>query len=792
MMPATTSTPTPGPYAQAALDYWRAGWHAPLPLPARAKKDPPRGFTGRGGVDPSFPDVYTWTETKADGNIGLRMPDTIVGIDVDDYGDKPGRTTIATYEAINGPLPASWRSTSRAARGRSGIVFYRVPPGLAWPGQLDGGGVELIQRGHRYAVVWPSVHPEGGTYQWYDPDGNPSIAIPRPDQLPALPDAWVQTLTGGRAATESTKATVGDAAALQWIASQPHATDPQQCDAVRSIVASYLASAAAAHTAMTTASAALVRHAEGRHHGVVDALIQVRTAFIGKVTARGYSTPRTPDEAAREWTRSLTGAVGMCVGDPGPVTCDCYGELTAAITGIPAMPVTTPPPDPYTAPDDAEVQEAAAEAVEATGNPLLDVMVSGAAFILDSPEVAPAIWGQGEEILWAKGEALMLCGPPGVGKTTLAGQVVKARLTGGTVLGWPVEPTSSRVLYLAMDRPRQIARALRRHFTPADRAILDQYLIVWPGPLPADVAKTPGLLYALAQLAMADTIIVDSLKDAAIGITEDETGAAYNLARQKCLANGVEMVELHHMVKRAEGRKPTTLQDVYGSMHLTSGAGSVVILWGAGGDLVVDLVHVKQPMAEVGPLQVEHDHVAGVSTISHGTDLLSAIAAAGSMTAREVAGAMFSKSPDSVDRNEKQKGVRRAEKLVRDGLLEAFDDWSAMYQGQPAKAYRVAHGVGFQGTDQGTRQFSASAAPSGYANGETPSREGTGQGTQGTDGQGTRAPAPLGAVAQAPTPYQRAAVHPSVKACSSCSKRDDSYIVDLLGGKCSDCAEVKP
>ena len=212
----------------------------------------------------------------------------------------------------------------------------------------------------------------------------------------------------------------------------------------------------------------------------------------------------------------------------------------------------------------------------------------------------------------------------------------------------------------------------------------------------------------------------------------------------------------------------------------------------AGGDLVVDLVHVKQPMAEVGPLKVEHDHVAGVSTISHGTDLLSAIAAAGSMTAREVAGAMFSKSPDSVDRNEKQKGVRRAEKLVRDGLLEAFDDWSAMYQGQPAKAYRVAHGVGFQGTDQGTRQFSASAAPSGYANGETPSREGTGQGTQGTDGQGTRAPAPLGAVAQAPTPYQRAAVHPSVKACSSCSKRDDSYIVDLLGGKCSDCAEVKP
>jgi len=55
-------------------------------------------------------------------------------------------------------------------------------------------------------------------------------------------------------------------------------------------------------------------------------------------------------------------------------------------------------------------------------------MLQGGAFILDAPKDVPAVWGEGEP--------LILAGPSGVGKTTLAQQLVLARLgLAGPVLG---------------------------------------------------------------------------------------------------------------------------------------------------------------------------------------------------------------------------------------------------------------------------------------------------------------------------------------------------------------------
>ena len=47
--------------------------------------------------------------------------------------------------------------------------------------------------------------------------------------------------------------------------------------------------------------------------------------------------------------------------------------------------------------------------------------VDGATFILDIPTTIPALWGEGNDVLWAEGESLMIAGPMGLGKTTLAG-----------------------------------------------------------------------------------------------------------------------------------------------------------------------------------------------------------------------------------------------------------------------------------------------------------------------------------------------------------------------------------
>jgi replicative DNA helicase len=81
-------------------------------------------------------------------------------------------------------------------------------------------------------------------------------------------------------------------------------------------------------------------------------------------------------------------------------------------------------------------------------------MTTGATFILDQPIEASPVWGQGSEVLWGDEEGLVLTGTPGVGKTTLAQQIVKARMgLQSDLLGYKVQPTRSRVLYLAMDRP---------------------------------------------------------------------------------------------------------------------------------------------------------------------------------------------------------------------------------------------------------------------------------------------------------------------------------------------------
>lgn len=135
------------------------------------------------------------------------------------------------------------------------------------------------------------------------------------------------------------------------------------------------------------------------------------------------------------------------------------------------------------------------------GEPVADGdMVDGARFILDRPATVPAVWGKGTQVLWAEGEALMIAGGQGLGKTTLAGQLVRALLGvgDGAVLGLPVACQGEPVLYLAMDRPRQIARSLGRQFTEADRAALGG-LLVRPGPPPADMAAHPLLLAGAPQ-----------------------------------------------------------------------------------------------------------------------------------------------------------------------------------------------------------------------------------------------------------------------------------------------------
>lgn len=316
-------------------------------------------------------------------------------------------------------------------------------------------------------------------------------------------------------------------------------------------------------------------------------------------------------------------------------------------------------------------------------------LTDGAAFVFDVPTETPAIWGFGRSILWAAGEACIIAGPAGVGKTTLTGQLVRARLGlgDGRVLGQPVKPTTSKVLYLAMDRPQQIRRSLNRHFNSDERDVVRDRLVVWKGPPPYDLAARPETLAELAAEAGADTVIVDSLKDAALGLSADEVGAAYNRARQHAIAAGVEVLELHHQTKSGEGgTRPDGLKNVYGSTWITAGAGSVWLLWGEAGDQVVEMIHLKPNGDLLGPWKVRHDHAAGVSRIeSHDPlALLAAVASPGWVSVSQFTNLW---GDDPRDRAARERSRRRLARLVTNGQAERTE------QGPPSKPVEVFRAI---------------------------------------------------------------------------------------------------
>jgi replicative DNA helicase len=317
--------------------------------------------------------------------------------------------------------------------------------------------------------------------------------------------------------------------------------------------------------------------------------------------------------------------------------------------------------------------------------------LDGAAFVLDPPETVPSIWGDDDNVAWASGEPLVIAGPQGVGKTTAAQRLALLRsgVYGGELCGMPVEVGRGRVLYIAADRPRQAARSFRRMVSEAERQALSAALVVWSGPLPFDLGKAaPGqLVEFVGAFPEVDTVFVDSLKDVAVGLTDDEVGAQVNAEHQRVIAGGYELVVLHHQRKATgDNRKPRLLDDVYGSTWLTAGAGSVLLLWGQAGDPIVELRHLKQPSGEVGPLTLIHDHEHGAIGLHERVDAYQLVhgALSGGIAVRDAASQLFGSSEPG--RNEIEKARRQLERLVERGRAMRTDE-------NPVRYRPVARGI---------------------------------------------------------------------------------------------------
>jgi hypothetical protein len=277
----------------------------------------------------------------------MRVPAGVIGLDIDagyskiEHGRevvKRGEDTLAELEARFGPLPPTWVSSARPAP--SGIRFFRVPVWLDgrpinWPGEA-GKFIEIIQPGHRYAVVWPSTNPDAGgaLYEWREPSGSAVHDAPQVVELAELPEVWVRGLA--LAYDRAEKASdLGLAGMSTWWSGL---REGPPCALIHSVCTKAVHNLAndvgARHETARDALSAIVRAGGEGHRGAPEAVQVLGGAFeraVGAERARGG-----------EWDRLVSGAVKLAAkANPTPRPM-CEHDIPAA-TGIVAPPGFTGP-----------------------------------------------------------------------------------------------------------------------------------------------------------------------------------------------------------------------------------------------------------------------------------------------------------------------------------------------------------------------------------------------------------------------------------------------------------------
>lgn len=558
------------PFHDTAIALQQAGWF-PFPLPYGAKSPPPADRTGASGLWPTAADLDAELRTTAaPANVGIRLPPGVLGVDVDAYVKggtlKPGAATLAALEAELGPLPATWRLTSRDD-GVSGIPFYGVLPDSSWPGVI-GPGIEALCWHYRYAVAANSVHPDTGrAYRWVDPDGNPSATAPLVDDLPDLPIEWHDRFRAGPAA-DAGRVDRHHLAGGVDVAAFRDATAGDPCPATRGPGVDLLAAVAGGGSRHDATLSALWRVAalsvEG-HRGGAEAFDQIGQAFTRAVA----DDSRRP--ADREWQAMVLGAVTSAASrvwelwDPCTSTFDLTGRtdaeraadlaerLSAAAAATSAAEVS--PAEARARQVDAEaerirIREEAQQRVRAErAATVADPDVTGLGAFLKVPDEPLAFRVEG--LLPVGGHALFSA-PYKAGKTTARDNLVRALADGGDFLGAFLVHRPEGLIFLFDDE--MDARQLRRWLRAEGIVKVDRVVVVaLRGKVGTFDLLDPDCRARWAarlREAGAAFVILDCLRPVldALGLSEDKEAGRFLVAFDALLdeAGVSEAVVVHH------------------------------------------------------------------------------------------------------------------------------------------------------------------------------------------------------------------------------------------------------
>jgi hypothetical protein len=531
-----------GPYGLWAPKYLKAGIFT-IPLPPNRKASPPYGYTHTGEKRLTPKIIETWAKPgtmltsgrpgdedfiryeSCTGNIAIVLPEGLYGLDVDAYGAKEGAAALAALEVmLGGPLPGTWTVGSRDDSA-SGIRLFKVPEGLAWPGNLNDltgyNGIDSITPHHRYVIVAPSIHPEGGKYRWRDADGT-TVEVEEflsryeaepgdgPDDFTELPADAVELFTNGQKWKPTPKAKMTKDERIDFLEQRP---DGNLCNGMHRTLQYWRARINKAveggiHDEMLEGVRAVVGDACAGHSGVLLALAELKEVFFAARTVG----KRLSSSAPSEWRRSVDGAVALSKARSElEARCQCEG-----------------------------VEEPAEETDAAKWHDF-------SALVAGKRERAKALYGRRSDdvALIYPGKEHAIYGETEAGKGMFLAMVVAQCLEKGQPVAvidfeeGDEQEWGSRLIDLGMSK-KMVDASLLRYATPSTKDEADANL--------ADaIAMGPGL------------VVLDGVS-AAYGvygwqIKENDSAGLYRTRLVKpCLDKGIAVIVSDHVVKSSEER----------------------------------------------------------------------------------------------------------------------------------------------------------------------------------------------------------------------------------------------
>ena len=552
-------------YAAAAPLYRAAGWMQVIPLPEGRKTPPPAGFTGRSRKPVTDEQMQLWSQSDPTATTGIVIPEGVLVLDIDaEQGHQvkaDGAKGISELSQELGALPATWSSTSHGIDSPARHLFYKVPEGLAWKGGAIEG-VDILQPGHRYSVVWPSIHPSGEMYCWYTPSGSTTSQIPHISDLATLPWKWVDYL-------RKPEHTTPKPAFNTLISHETGTYDTRMCKAINTFLNKTLsnpASKGSRHDTTLQAVWALVNFAQEGHRGALDAINQLKPRFIAEIAP---DRPGKEREAAREWAAILSGAMEkvngiqshadpceqskierMLPGEFNELTQNTIANQMGESHPQQVQNVGTTPVQNGSAPA-SQVQNGSMESYEANKNASSSWRFEDLAQLASGIELPPTPTvfqredGQG---LFYRGAVNDLHGEPGCGKSMIA-QIATAQ-----------ELKNNRdVIYIDYeDSARNVVKRLLLLGVTGEQ-IISHLHYVRPSAKPSSPTSLDGWRETLDYADTATLTIIDGVTSclAYAGLDSnsgDDIAAWYNTMPRLISACGPAVVLIDHVVKSKDNR----------------------------------------------------------------------------------------------------------------------------------------------------------------------------------------------------------------------------------------------